>query len=426
LKSSASLLVASVLIVFGHATVARDWFAAPVGNGTKDGTSQENAIGTEALQSALDQFKPGDNLLLAGGEYRDLKLTVRSSGTPEQPISIRATDPTARPVVVSNWTIASPQNGPIAFFIQPGVSNLDIQDLTIRGYQQGVSARAVTGAVPRTGLRFQNVYMEHVRHGFYLSDCSNLALTSCKVVRYSKHAFRLDAGCSNVTFLHCLADCSEGDPEWEKLTEALPFGFVVTDGGAPNTNIAFDSCTSRNNMMPLQKSTYKNGDGFVVEGNSESVAFKRCIATDNQDAGFDLKVKDVRLDDCIAFRNKRDFRIWTTGQLTNCYAGWSPVGIWTNGGPIIAERCTIAGWKSSSVDTEDASVGIELRKCLLVPDRAARPHPNQLKRARLDDCIEAKDLQSAGLQRPPDKWNGEIPILESATYPDKGFRSFER
>jgi hypothetical protein len=191
---------------------------------------------------------------------------LRSSGTPEQPISIRAVDPTARPVFVSNWTIASPQNGAIALFIQPGVSNLNIQDLTIRGYQQGVSARAVKEAAPRTGLGFRNINMDHVRHGFYLSDCSDLALTSCKVIRYSKHAFRLDAGCSQVTFLHCLADCSEGDPEWEKLTEALPFGFVVTDGGAPNTNVVFESCTSRNNMMPLQKSTYKNGDGLSSRG----------------------------------------------------------------------------------------------------------------------------------------------------------------
>jgi hypothetical protein len=421
---SLALVIVSAFLPLGNTAAARDWFAAPAPSGTKDGSSQQNAIGADALQSTLDQLlKPGDRLLLAGGEYRDLELTVGRSGTSDQPISIGAMNPAARPIFVSNWTISFPEKGLIALVVASRVSYIAIHDINISGYRFGIDVQPIKGDARHMGLRFQNVAMDHIRHGFYLSDCSDLSLIGCELKRYSKHGFRFDFGCTNVTLDRCIADCSEGDPEWEKQTELFPFGFTVNDGGAPNKNFVFESCVSRNNMMPLQTTRYKNGDGFVVEGNSESVAFKHCISTNNQDGGYDLKVKDVQLQGCVALRNKRDYRIWTTGQLKNCYAGWSPVGIWTKGGPVIAEQCTIAGWQNSPVDTEDSSVGIELRNSLLASDGGPKPAQAHLKRATLVDCIESADLKNAGLQRPPDDWTGATSTLDSTLHPDKSFRS---
>lgn len=403
--------------------LARDWFAAPVASGEKDGASAQNAVGSDALQNTLDQLQPGDRLLLASGEYRDLKLTLRTSGKADQPITIASQDSNAgRAIFLSKWTIAAPTKGATAFTIEPGVSHVVFRDITIRGYHHGIQAPAREGGAPRIGLRFENVDMEQIRHGFYVSGCTDLKLIGCDLKRYSKHGFRFEAACSNVTLQKCVADCSEGDPEWEKQTELFPFGFNVNDGGAPNTDFVFEDCISRNNMMPLQTTRYKNGDGFVVEGNSQDIVFKRCVAVNNQDGGFDLKVKDVQLDDCVAIRNKRDFRIWTTGKLSNCFAGFSPLGIWTKGGPIVAERCTIAGWKNNPVQAEETSIGIELRDCLLAADGNVA-NTKQLKAVTLINCVETADLASAGLQRLPDNWNGEPSILESTMRQDKGYRS---
>lgn len=403
--------------------LARDWFAAPAASGEKDGSSAPNAAGADALQGILDQLKPGDRLVLAGGEYPDLKLTLRASGTPEQPITIATHGANAgRAVFASKWTIAAPTKGTTAFTIEPGVSHVVFRDVTIRGYQHGVQAPAREGGAPRVGLRFDNVDMEQIRHGFYLSGCSDLKLTGCDLKRYSKHGFRFEGGCTNVTLQKCVTDCSEADPDWEKQTELFPFGFIVNDGGAPNTDFVFEDCVSRNNMMPLQTTRYKNGDGFVVEGNSQNVSFKRCIAANNQDGGFDLKVKDVQLEDCVAIRNKRDFRIWTTGNLRNCFAGWSILGIWTKSGPIVAERCTIAGWKENPAQAEDTTIGIELRNCLLASD-GTPSNAKKLKAVSLIDSIETADLASAGLQRPPENWSGDTSILGSTTHRDKGFQA---
>jgi Right handed beta helix region len=425
LKSFPSLVFATIpaFLSITSTSPARDWFAAPSASGAKDGSSQQNAAGAEGLASILDQLKPGDRLLLASGDYPGLKLNLKSSGTPDRPISIRALDSAARPVFVSDWTIEFPEKGSAAFVIAEGVSNVTFQELSIRGYQHGINAPAAGNGAQRTGLRFQDVTMDHIRHGFYLSDCSDLSLIGCSLKRYSKHGFRLQSACTNVTLSNCIADCSEGDPEWEKHTELFPFGFVVNDGGAPNKNIRFESCIARNNMMPLQTTRYKNGDGFVVERNSEKVEFKDCIAINNQDGGYDLKVKDVKLQDCVAFRNKRDYRIWTTGTLKNCYAGWSPTGIWAKGGPVVAEHCTIAGWQNTSVDTEDSTVGIELRNCLLASDGAPKPHAAHLKNARLIESVESSDLKNAGLQQPPKDWTGDLSVLESTFHRNKGFRS---
>src|SRR5262249_18364521 len=161
---------------------------------------------------------------------------------------------------------------------------------------------------PRSHLVFDNVDLEQFRYGMYLADCDDMQLTDCDLKRYSKHGFRFDQGCDRVTLKHCIADCSEGDAEWEKKTELFPFGFNLNDKGAPNTAFVFEDCLAANNRMPLQKKNYKNGDGYVLEGITSNVTFLRCRAILNQDGGFDVKVADVRLTDCVAIGNSKGFR----------------------------------------------------------------------------------------------------------------------
>jgi hypothetical protein len=265
--------------------------------------------------------------------------------------------------------------------------------------------------------------MDHMRHGFYLSGFTDLTIADCDLKRYSKHGFRCEAACMDVRFERCTSDCSEGDAKWEEQTESLPVGFDVNDGGEPNRNLIFERCTARNNMMPLQKNRYKNGDGFVVEGNSENVVFKSCRSLRNQDGGFDLKVKDVLLQDCVAIDNKRNFRIWTTGRLTNCFSGWGNDGIWTKGGPIIVEQTTFAGNGTRAISLEDhATVGFDLRKCLIATDGPIKSLSTGIRGVKDTDCVQDDDLEATGLVMP----SGDAALndtgLISTKYPTHGYQ----
>jgi len=280
-----------------------------------DGGSWEHALDQEALGRVVNEMmKPGDRLLLGGGTYNDAVLVIFKGGSPGLPKSIVGVDRgEGLPVFSGRWSYESRTQGATALRIESGVAHVIIEGLRIKGYVTGVQAAAVKGGAPRSHLVFSDVDIEQMRHGFYLAGCDDLQIKGCELKRYSKHAFRFDQGCDRVTIQQCAADCSEDDAGWEKMTELFPFGFLVNDGGAPNTAFLFEDCLSSNNLMPLQTTSYKNGDGFVVEENASDVAFVRCRALRNQDGGFDLKVRDVHLTGGVAIGNSRGYRVWNTG-----------------------------------------------------------------------------------------------------------------
>jgi hypothetical protein len=426
LKQLAAVLLAMLALAGSESTVcAKDTFVLPSGAGSKNGESWENAADAAVMQGILDQLKPGDRLMMGGGEYRGLKLSLKASGTAEKPITIAGQDRgSGLPVLVSDWDVAKPEKGVTAIGIAPGVSHVTVRDLVVRGYQHGIRANLAAGESPRSGWRFENVDMDHIRHGFYLSGFKGLQIAGCDLKRYSKHGFRLDAACEDVRYERCTADCSEGDAKWEEQTELFPFGFNLNDSGAPNRNVVFDSCVARNNMMPLQKTKYKNGDGFVVEGNSENVTFRNCRSLRNQDGGYDLKVKDVVLENCVAMFNKRDFRIWSTGRLTNCFAGFGNEGVWTKGGPVVLERCTIAA-AGRAVSTEDAVEGVELNKCVLASLLVTGGPPisrlSGTRRVKAIDCVEGS-LSELGLSVPAENTGVDDKGLISAMRPGYGYQ----
>jgi hypothetical protein len=368
-------LAGVALLLFPGALCAADLYLTPTGAGKKDGSNWENALAQGALNETLNErMKPGDRLMLGGGTYPDALLKVATGGAPGKPKAIIGVDRGAGlPLFSSNWSVDHPDKGPTCISLEPGVSHVTMQHLRIKGYCFGVKAH-VSPAAPRTHLAFDDVDVEQQRHGYYLSDCDDLLIENCDLKRYSKHGFRFDQGCDRVAVRKCTADCSEGDEVWETKTEIFPFGFTVNDGGAPNTKLTFEDCVTRNNRKSNQGSIkYTNGDGFVVEANSQEVTFTRCRAFRNQDGGFDLKVAGVRLTNCIATGHRRDFRIWHSGTLTNCFAGWSTTGLWCKEGSVTADHCTFHQHKNSAVEVEDkATAPVVLADCL-VSSVAASP-----------------------------------------------------
>ncbi|SLK05439.1 hypothetical protein [Novosphingobium mathurense] len=66
------------------------------------------------------------------------------------------------------------------------------------------------------------------------------------------------------------------------------------------------------------KDKYWNGDGFSDERGNHGIRYISCVATGCSDGGFDLKSADVRLENCIARANKRNYRLWNSGELLRC------------------------------------------------------------------------------------------------------------
>jgi hypothetical protein len=413
-----------LLVCIASLVSAADVHLTSAGAGKSDGSNWENALSAKDLQRAIDTLlQPGDRLVVGSGTYQDVAVTIAHGGAEGRPKSIVGVDRGAGlPIFASTWSIDAPAKGRIAFQLGPQVSHLTMQHLRIQGYAIGIQAPPAKDGSTRSHCTFEDVDMQQMRHGFYLSDCADFQLIGCDLKRYSKHAFRFDQGCSRFVIRQCTADCSEGDAAWELKTELLPFGFTVTDSGRLNISFTFQDCLARNHMKPNQTNRYKNGDGFVVEGNAANVTFERCRSIRNQDGGFDLKVADVRLTDCAAIGNGRAFRIWKTGTLTNCFAGWGGTGLWSNGGPVTATRCTFHELSSSAAMTDDAATApVFLKECLISSTRQPTHRTAANGRIELQETIVSE--KDPVYPNPKPDWDGLGSAMNSRTYPNRGYRA---
>ncbi len=423
-------LPAALSVLTPPGALARNIFVMPVGTGHQDGSSWEHALGQEALSSGIfDTLKPGDHLKIGSGHYQGMEASLTQSGTAQAPIVIEGVDRNGKglPEFRSAWQVTQPDRGATAFTLAAGVSHVTLQNLKLKGYQVGILAGLVKNeAESRRHLKFSGLAMSHVRHGCYLSFCEDLIVEDCDIRRYTKHAYRFEEGCDRVQLRQCVADCSERDPDWEKRTELLPFGFLLNGKGQPNTGFTFSDCLAANHLMPLQKAAYKNGDGFVVEGNARDIRFIRCRALRNQDGGYDLKARDVVLTDCIALHNGRNIRIWATATLTNCLMAGGHTGLWNNGGPIMAERCTFFHLSGPAILCDDAAhKPVILKNCLLGQvEEVSQAHEDAL--ISLDegsvlatsDSGEPLDLSVATLK----SWQGLDARMNSRKHPGKGYQ----
>ncbi|QEF98188.1 hypothetical protein Mal15_22370 [Stieleria maiorica] len=404
---------------------AADFYLTPQGGGRKDGTSWEHSFGQQSLSDVVNEtMQPGDRLLIGGGRFVDVRLSIFQGGVEGFPKTISGVDRgDGLPVFVSTWSEKYPDKGATLVRIEPGTGHVILEGLRIEDYEIGVLVPMGKGGSNCPQLVFNDVDMKRFRHGFYLSDCDDLVLEGCDLRRYTKHAFRFEQGCNRVTVRQCTADCSEGDTEWETKTELFPFGFLVNNGGTPNSGFVFEDCLARNNRMPLQKASYKNGDGFVVEGNTSDVRFVRCRAIRNQDGGYDLKVADVELIDCVALGNSRNIRIWKTATLENCFSGWASCGLWCNGGPITVQRSTFHELRKAAVQTDDkAREPVTLNDCLVsscpaVHRKTARGKVVTNETVVVDDAAG----QSPDYVQPSPEWDGLGESLDSQAFSEKGY-----
>ncbi|QDU58887.1 right-handed parallel beta-helix repeat-containing protein [Aeoliella mucimassa] len=423
--------IMAYLCVIGAAYGA-DFHATPTGAGLQDGSDWSNALGKDSLSTVFNEvMQPGDRLLLGSGVYSAAKLNLKVGGEPPAPKVIAGVDRgEGLPCLRGSWSIESPAEGATAIRIDAGVSNVTLTDLRIERFKMGVHVPSSKGLKKSSQLVFRNIDMQWMRHGFYLAGCTNTTLKGCDLSRYSKHGFRFEEGCSHIQLLECTADCSTGDAEWEKQTELFPFGFIVNQSSEQQTDFLFQDCLAQNNRMPLQDRKYKNGDGFVVEKTTTNVEFVRCRAIRNQDGGFDLKPRGIKLRDCVAVDNSRQYRLWDDGTLTNCFAGRGTVGLWNNGGSVVVTDSTFFGLTDAAVLTDDhADGGVVLQNCIVASCNRVARHTAHGKTEQRETLVADSPNANGVVSFVGDEektWTGLTNAMNARSHPDKGYRYIGR
>lgn len=267
---------------------------------------------------------------------------------------------------------------------------------------------------------------------------TNIHIQGCDFVNYTKRGLRIYNGNSKVTVLNSTAD--GGGKEW--ATEFFQMGFQVskkhteTEKFAPDHDITFTNCVARNNYDDAGKE-YWNADGFVAERGSYNLRFVSCMAFDNTDGGWDDKSTGTTYEGCVAFRNKRNFRVWGEVKMYRTIGGFSifpggsgeDLGIWASG-KVVAESSTFANNGIGIKIVENGSV--ELRNSILsggkdhkliVTDGATAKFVN------VDSLLWAEGDADPGpsFVRPSKDWNGIGDNFDSRTFGNrKGYFSTTR
>jgi len=393
-------------------SAGKAYYMTPAGTGSMNGSNWANAFPKTQMGTTLNTtMQPGDTLFLGSGNYGTSTMDITSSGTATAYKHIIGVDTgSGRPVFTGSWARTNPASGTDHFinFGSTGTSGCaywEIKDINLTKCQYAIKASDITTGPDHTNLILSGIDITLVRHGMYLRDVDNLTVEDCSVVGYSKHAFRLEFGCNNVTFRNCVADLTNGDNTWWDHSELYPFGFDVNDGGAANGNILFENCIAQNNRKNNQvvdidnaptgnfpgpedvdvdgdgvfDKPYYNGDGFVVEGNTTGpVTFTGCISVNNEDGGYDIKAA-ATFTNCVAVGNYRGFRLWdTTKTLTNCVATFpyrrtydNPTGaeggegIWIQKGSATVDYFTFYANTGTGADKDNSTGAMILTNSIL-------------------------------------------------------------
>ncbi len=351
----------AILLCLVLSTHAADFYATPSGAGNQNGSDWENAIADAQITSFINQsMQAGDRLFVGSGTFFS-KIDVNKSGEFGLPLIVEGVDTgDGLPEFVGTWSETDPgsSNGSHSAVSLDGVSDVSVKNLRIRHWMYGVH----TGSGENVGITLENLFMREIREGIYLKNFHESKIINCEFIKYTKRGIRFDGDVNFVEVTGVFADHNDGDAVWP---QEWPFGFMIEEK-EENHDITFRNCVSQNNIQARDSGDYWNGDGFVAEKTAYHIRYINCQAYDNADGGWDDKSRAPVLENCIAFRNKRNFRFWNINgsddepaRMINCIGGYavspggsgSQAGVWTSG-DVSIEHCTFHNNKSHALALE--------------------------------------------------------------------------
>lgn len=440
----------------------KDMYLSPQGSGRKDGSDWDNAMAAsgDGLQHAWNAAGSGNTVYVGSGTYKDIQLQINVGGSDAfNPITLQGVDTgEGLPRFISTWDKTQPARGLILIRLGESVGHIQIASLRVEHYMVGV---VLSGK--NVGIRIFDVDANDVREGFILNGgatpdqpllgTADVVISDCKVIGYTKRCVRIRNGVSLVRIINCDADAGGKD----YATEPFQMGYHVEGSklpGVSDRDISFINCTARNNYHE-HGNKYWNADGFCTEPNVYNVSYIGCRSFDNTDGGWDVKAYNPVFVDCIALRNKRNFRVWSRGLavFTNCLGAYAikrggngtAAGIHINlDARVIATNCTFVGndigvdLDTTGHDKKPHQDFAQLRNCII----ANNQNPITIEsggKLKLVDCnIDSQQLdpealpviiqqntrnQDPQLISPKPEWEGGDEAFNSRHFNDTGYHS---
>lgn len=438
-----------ILIVFlsiGLQLDATDYFVMPNGAGDQTGRSWSHAIGQEQMNDVLrDNLSGGDRLLLGGGAYTEA-LAIHISGKTGAPVVVEGVDRgSGRPEFLGEWTYRDPAkaNGSRAAVDISGAANVVVRNLDIRRWKYGVHA----GGAAKHGVLLEDLNIVECREGIYLKNVYESRIRNTQIFKYTKRGIRFNGFVNFIELEKVFTDHNLGDTSWPR---EWPFGFMIEEKDG-NHDITYRYCVSKNNIQDRGSDGYWNGDGFVAERTAYNIAYYNCRAFNNADAGFDDKSKAPRMEGCMAFGNKRNFRIWNVdgdenepALMLNCIGGYAKAhggigaadGLWTRGHTRVV-NCTFHNNSDHAIESENGGGGhsVVVEDSILSVDRRIINDYDELNLIRKDGgiviglqntkkLVYGHDGISPGYRNDQSNWCGKpADAFDSISFPKLGYSS---
>jgi len=417
--AAAWLLCAGLVAQLSVATAA-DYHVLPAARGDGNGGSWEHAAAapTGSWSAVLAKLEPGDTLRVGSGEYRDAALPITRGGAKDAPLTITGEDTgDGLPVFASGWVKERPGEGEPLITIAPGAGHVAIRDLRVRNHLAAVITEGSNDTVAISGLDVRDVRAGVIfKHNAVAEKpetwTRNVLVQDCTFVGFTRSALRWEGGNRDFRIVNVHGDAGgkpyATDPFHMVFNlrgdqrKNLPEGVAM----AHDRDITFSGCVARNayHEAPPGKK-YWNADGYVVERGVANLTFIDCMAFDCTDGGWDLKATNVTFKGCVAFRNKRNFRMWTDATYENCIAGYpikrggsggtANFGVYANA-VIRLDRCTAIG------DTTTFSMEL---------GAASKDAPHER--------VFVKNSLIVSIDQPPEPANSRVKLENTASFPLK-------
>jgi len=397
----------AALTAFAPSSRAADYHVLPAAAGSGDGSSWANAAAAPAADgwsAQVAKLSAGDTLRVGSGTYEKAKLTFSKGGRKGAPVTLLGEDTGGGlPVFRGSWTKEKPASGEIFSNVSIGAGFVTLKNLRFQNYLAVAVTSGGNEGVILSGLDAKDVRMGAVFKNSARADdpktwTRDVLVENCTFTGFTKSALRWEGGNRDFRIVNCHGDAG-GKPY---ATDPFHLIYDIRGdtrkdlppviGRVHDTNLTFIGCTARNawHEAPAGKN-YWNGDGFVAERGVSNLTFIDCMAFDCTDGGWDLKATNLIFKGCVAFRNKRNFRLWSEAKFENCIAGYplkrggsgdnANFGVYGQG-VITLDRCTLVGDATPfSIEVKGAApdaIHIRLKDSLIIADGAEAP---QLKQA---------------------------------------------
>lgn len=363
-------------------------YVSPGGSGSRTGADPENACAS--IAAAWELAAPGGTVFVAPGVYADQSLVITAGnggreGKVKKLIGRKGAD--GYPRFTANWEKQEPSKGRDFIQLRKGASHIEIDGFQVTDYREGVM-----GFGDNSSLVIRNCDFTRIRDGIYLNGGTGIRIENCTMTGFSKRGVRLQGGITQAVVRSVISDAGGREFATEKFQMCFGTGGVK---GTIDSDIRFEDCVARN-AYDDAGDKYWNADGFCAEANTRSITWVNCRAFDCTDGGWDIKTRNAVLINCIALRNKRNFRIWGDAELRNCLGGYAEkrggsgteAGLHVcGGGRAAAVGCTFIG-NAIAVDADQKGEA-RLAACLIAPTTAAAAAftaETEAKVAGLDTC----------------------------------------